>query len=77
MVGQLLDDRRSREEAVVATATAMGMPVTTLRNWVREERGPARAGDVPADSELLVRQLEKKVHDLLLANRHLNDLAGR
>ncbi|MCJ0949995.1 transposase [Rhodococcus sp. ARC_M8] len=77
MVEELLAERgSSREEVVVAVATAMGMPVTTLRNWVREERGPARAGVVPADSELVVRQLEQKVRDLVLANRHLNELAG-
>lgn len=60
----------SREDAVVAVAAALAIPVTTLRNWVRADRGAARTDHLPADAELAVRELTRQVEVLRSAIRH-------
>ncbi|RMB70198.1 hypothetical protein AYK61_26045 [Rhodococcus sp. SBT000017] len=61
LVGEQMKTASSREEAVVAVAAALQIPVTTLRNWVRHERGAARVSQFPADTELAVRELRDQV----------------
>ena len=61
LVSEQMKTASSREEAVVAVAAALQIPVTTLRNWVRTERGAARTTQFPADTELAVRELRDQV----------------
>lgn len=58
-----LGSYRSREDAVVAIAAAAAIPVTTLRNWVRAELGAARTDQIPADTELQLRELRRQLHE--------------
>lgn len=70
LVGEQMKSASSREEAIVAVAAALRIPVTTLRNWVRSERGAARIEQFPADTELAIRELQDQVRILQRALGH-------
>ena len=70
-----LAEHQSREAAVVAVAAAMGVPVTTLRTWVRTEFGPARS-DTPSDPELSTGVLQRELERLRRANLALSRLVN-
>ncbi|ACY24055.1 hypothetical protein Gbro_4942 (plasmid) [Gordonia bronchialis DSM 43247] len=75
LVTDNLRHQRSREAAIVAVATAVGVPITTLRNWVRDAWGPAREPDTDRDTALVLGQLQRENDTLRRANRALSRLA--
>lgn len=64
LVGDQMKTASSREEAIVTVAAALCIPVTTLRNWVRSERGAARTDQFSADTEIALRELQDQVRIL-------------
>ncbi|QSE87011.1 hypothetical protein [Rhodococcus koreensis] len=61
LVDEQMKVASSREDAIVTVAASLRIPVTTLRNWVRAERGAARTDQLPADAVLAIRSLQQQV----------------
>lgn len=63
-VRSAMDGASSREAAIVLVASAASIPVTSLRNWVRDAWGPARGPELPVDAELVRSQLQRQIDAL-------------